>query len=76
MTKEKNIQIPESLFVELCKYFLFDVEMDTANIEKQLSDKINSIVRRELFTKYRIAQTQEEKEQAWKNYIDNFLSHN
>lgn len=76
MNKEKQIQIPESLFCQLCKYFLLE-ETDTQlktqlkkNIEKGLENKLEAITRHNLYTQYKIAPTQEEQEQARKEYIN------
>lgn len=66
----KNVQISYELFLELIKYHLLDVESDTENIKKQLTNKVDALVMRELYSKYKTALTEEEKEKARKEYLD------
>ena len=66
----KNVQISYELFLELIKYHLLDMESDTENIKKQLTNKIDALVMRELYSKYKTAPTEEEKEKARKEYLD------
>ena len=68
----KNIQISEQLFTELVKYFLLDVQNDenTKRICKGLSDKMDTIIKRDLYTKYKTAATPEEQEKARLEYLD------
>ena len=66
----KNVQISYELFLELIKYHLLDVESDTENIKKQLTNKVDALVMRELYSKYKTAPTEEEKERARKEYLD------
>ena len=68
----KNVQISEQLFVELVKYFLLDVQDDknTKYICKGLSDKMDAIIKRDLYTKYKTAVTPEEQEKARLEYLD------
>lgn len=66
----KNVQISYELFLELIKYHLLDMESDTENIKKQLTNKIDALVMRELYSKYKTAPTEEEKERARKEYLD------
>lgn len=72
MAKEKMIQIPETLFLELCRYFVLE-QNDTAlktSIAKGLSDKLDRIVDHDLYTTYKTAPTKEQAEQARKKYLD------
>lgn len=66
----KNVQISYELFLELIKYHLLDAESDTENIKKQLTNKVDALVMRELYSKYKTAPTEEEKERARKEYLD------
>lgn len=66
----KNVQISYELFLELIKYHLLDVESDTENIKKQLTNKVDALVMRELYSKYKTAPTEKEKERARKEYLD------
>lgn len=66
----KNIQIPEELFIALMKYHLLDIEEVQPEIKKGLMDKMDSISRRLLYSKYKTAPTEEEKQKARKKYLD------
>ena len=66
----KNIQIPEELFIALMKYHLLDIEEVQPEIKKGLMDKMDSMVMRELYSKYKTAPTEEEKEKARLEYLD------
>lgn len=66
----KNIQIPEELFIALAKYHLMDMKDVQPEIKKRLMDKMDSITMRGLYSKYKTAPTEEEKEKARKEYLD------
>lgn len=66
----KNMQIPEELFIALMKYHLLDVEDVQPEIKKGLMDKMDSISMRLLYSKYKTAPTEEEKQKARQEYLD------
>ena len=72
----KSIMIPLELFDNLCSYFLrpspdVDIEADLWDvIADQLSSKLDAMVRHDLFSQYRRAPTDEEREQARLAYLD------
>lgn len=66
----KNIQIPEELFIALMKYHLLDREEVQPKIKKGLMDKMDSISMRLLYSKYKTAPTEEEKQKARQEYLD------
>ena len=66
----KSIQISEELFIALVKYHLLDMEDTYPEIKKELMDKLDSITMRQLYSKYKTAPTEEEKEKARKEYLD------
>lgn len=66
----KNIQISEQLFFALLKYHLMDMEDVLPEIRKGLEMKMEAMVKRELYTKYKIAPTEEERENARQEYLD------
>ena len=72
----QNIQIPIELFVDLVNYFFSDNEKDypigyeADIIRKQLSDKMQSMINRELFTRYKTAKTPSEREKARREYLE------
>lgn len=66
----KNVQIREDLFIALMKYHLLEIEEVRPEIKKGLMDKLDSISMRLLYSKYKTAPTEEEKEKARKEYLD------
>lgn len=66
----KQIQISEELFIALMKYHVMGLEEVQPEIEKGLMDKMDSITMRLLYSKYKTAPTEEEKEKARKEYLD------
>ena len=60
----KNIQISEELFFALLKYHLVEMDDVLPEIKKGLEDKLEAMVRRDLYTKYKTAPTEEEREKA------------
>ena len=59
----KQIQIPEQLFMELVKFHLLDMEENLPSIKQGLEAKLDSLVMRDLYSKYKTAPTEEEREQ-------------
>ena len=60
----KQVQISEDLFLSLIKYHILECYNDEEKIIKMLKGKYDSIVNRNLYTKYKTAPTEEEKEKA------------
>ena len=60
----KNIQISEQLFFALLKYHLVEMDDVLPEIKKGLEEKLEAMVRRDLYTKYKTAPTEEEREKA------------
>ena len=58
----KNIQISEKLFFALLKYHLVEIDDVLPEIKKGLEDKLEAMVRRDLYTKYKTAPTEEERD--------------
>ena len=48
----KNVQISEELFFALLKYHLVEIDDVLPQIKKGLEEKLEAMVRRELYTKY------------------------
>lgn len=71
----KNVQIPEQLFLALLKYHLLEKEDILPEIKKGLEEKLEAMVRRELYTKYKTASTEEEREKARQEYLDKVKIH-
>ena len=66
----KQVQISEDLFLSLIKYHILECHNNEEKIVKMLKEKYDSIVNRNLYTKYKTAPTEEEKEKARQEYLD------
>lgn len=66
----KNVQISEELFFALLKYHLMEIDEVLPEIKKGLENKLEAMVRRDLYTKYKTAPTEEEREKARQEYLD------
>ena len=71
----KMIQIPESLFVALMKFHVLEIEDCLPEIKKGLEQKYEAMMRRELYTKSKTAETEAEREEARKAYLDKVGMH-
>lgn len=60
----KNVQIPYDLFMEFLYYHLAQEDDYAENIWRSLEEKLDAMVRHELYMKYKTAPTKEEREQA------------
>ena len=69
------IQIPESLFMALMKYHMFEMEECLPEIKSGLEGKLEAMVKRELYTKSKTAETEAEREEARKKYLDKVGMH-
>ena len=66
----KNVQISQKLFMQLLRFHLMeDVDCET-EIKRELEKKLDKMVMRDLFGKSKTAPTEEEREQARKEYLD------
>lgn len=70
MEKKKNVTIPEELFIDLVKYFLADIRWDEDRIRSGLQEKLEAMVKRELYTRYKTARRSEEREKARREYLE------
>ncbi len=70
--KSKTVQIPESLFVDLLKYHLWNLDDDeiAVRIQRGLQAKVDAIIRRGYYTDSKTAATPEEREKARQAYLD------
>ena len=66
----KNVQISQELFFDLVRFHLLETEELLPEIQKGLEAKLEAMAKRELYTKYKTALTEEEREQARKEYLD------
>ena len=66
----KNVQISQELFMQLLRFHLMeDVDCET-EIKRELEKKLDKMVMRDLYGKFKTAPTEEEREQARKEYLD------
>lgn len=73
MHHEKQIQIPESLFALMASYCLIPEQCTNENlqaIKKGITEKLNRMIEHDLYTKYKTAPTDAQKEQARQNYLE------
>lgn len=66
----KQFQISEDLFLMLLRFHLSSDELCKENIKEELEKKLNAIISRNLYTKYKTAPTKEEQEKARIEYLD------
>lgn len=66
----KNVQIPQELFVAITRYFMLEQLELLPEILQGLEQKMDTLIMREMYTKYKTAPTAEEREKARKEYLD------
>lgn len=73
MNKEKQIQIPEKLFMQMAAFCLMEeyrTEQNYKDIEKGIYAKLDRQIEHDLYTKYKTAPTEQQKEEARNEYLD------
>lgn len=71
-----TVNIPKQLLMTLFKYFLIEpTEEDHKAIRKGLEDKLDAMIKHELYTTYKTAETEREREQARIEYLDKIGMH-
>lgn len=68
--KNKNVQIPYELFFQLLQYFLMENYESKESIRKGLEKKLDAMVDRELYSKYKTAETEKEREKFRQEYLE------
>lgn len=68
--KNRNVQIPYELFFQLLQYFLMENYESEEIIRQRLGKKLDTMVNRELYSKYKTAPTEEEREKSRQEYLD------
>lgn len=66
----KNVQISQELFMQLLRFHLVEDESCKREIEQKLEQKLDRMVLRDLYGKSKAAPTEDEREQARKEYLD------
>ena len=57
----KNVMVPEELFGKLLKYHLLDQKQEEDDIKKGLEKKLDTMINRELYSKYKTVATDKGK---------------
>ena len=65
-----NVQISQELFMQLLRFHLVEDESCEKEIKQGLEKKLDRMVMRDLYGKFKTAQTEEERERARKEYLD------
>ena len=68
--KNRNVQISYELFFQLLQYFLMENYEGEEIIRQGLERKLDTMVNRELYSKYKTAPTSEEREKSRQEYLD------
>lgn len=66
----KSVQIPYKLFVDLVLYHLNAEDGFDEDIQRGLEQKLDSMLNRQLYSQYKTAPTEEQREQARQEYLD------
>ncbi len=70
--KNKQIQIPQELFIALIQYFALDEPTKEQHeyIRQQLDNKLNRMIEHDLYSTYKNASSPEQKEKARREYLE------
>ncbi len=66
----KNVQIPYDLFVDLVLCHLNGEDDFEEEIQRGLEEKLDAMVNRQLYSQYKTALTEEQREKARQEYLD------
>lgn len=66
----KNVQITQELFLSLVKYHLLETTEEEEKIKKELTEKLDAMAKRQIYSQYKTAPTEEEREKARQEYLD------
>ncbi|MFQ6864924.1 complexin-2 [Blautia sp.] len=68
--QNRNVQIPYELFLQLLQYFLMDNYDGEEKIWSGLEKKLDAMVNREMYSKFKTTPTEEEREKFRQEYLD------
>lgn len=66
----KNVQIPYELFLDLVLYHLRGEDDYDEDIRRGLEEKLDAILSRMIYSEYKTAPTEEQREKARQEYLD------
>ena len=66
----KYVQITQDLFLALVKYHLLEAAEEEEKIKKELAEKLDAMAKRQIYSQYKTAPTEEEREKARQEYLD------
>ena len=66
----KKVQIPYELFVDLVLYHLNGEDYFDEDIRHGLENKLDAMLSRQLYSRYKTAPTEEQREKARQEYLD------
>ncbi len=66
----KSVQIPYELFVDLVLYHLNGEDDVDSEIQQGLERKLDAMLNRQLYSQYKTAPTEEQRERARQEYLD------
>ena len=66
----KNVQISQELFADLMKYHLIGENEREVIIAQGLEQKLDAMLRHELYAQYKTVPTEKQREQARQEYLD------
>lgn len=66
----KNVQIPYELFLDLVLYHLRGEDDYDEDIRQGLEEKLDAILSRRIYSEYKTALTEEQREKARQEYLD------
>ena len=66
----KNVMVTEELFGKLLKYHLLDQKKEEDDIKKGFEKKLDTMINRKLYRKYKTVATEEEREKYRQEYLE------
>ena len=57
-------------FLSLVKYHLLETTEEEEKIKKELAEKLDAMAKRKIYSQYKTAPTEEEREKARQEYLD------
>ena len=67
---QRNVQIHYRLFINLIRFHLLDFYEDEKKIKTGLEQKLKAMSDRQLYSEYKTAKTESEREAARQKYLD------